>query len=269
MRITRGTRAIALLGLVLLASLALGAGAALAQTGQPTPTFTLQPNGTATITFEAFCTNFGQKFPQSVQAPNAVAPDRLRGALAYIQGNNISADQNKALEAQYAIWQLSGATGSPAGGADAQAVVAAANTAPANPQGTSLIDAAKAGQVSVTVASWQPIGAKVPIGAASDNFYGRGTLTVVNTTQQALTLYMPVGALLPPATAGEQTMAGYATSSQVNNPQPTPQPTAQSQPQQLPNTGAGDTNAGWLLFAGSLALIAAGATLHRQLYRRR
>ena len=83
---------------------------------------------------------------------------------------------------------------------------------------------------------------------------------------------MPVGALLPPANAGEQTMAAYATNTQVSNPQPTPQPTAQSaqsQPQQLPNTGAGNSSASWLLFAGGLALIAAGATLHRQLYRRR
>lgn len=250
---------------VALALLAFGSSAALAQTGQGAQTFTLQPNGTATVTFEAFCTNFGQKFPLSVQAPNAVAPDKIRGALAYIQSSNLSADTNKALEAQYAIWQLSGATGSPAGGADAQAVVSAGNTAPANPQGTSVIDAAKSGQVTVSVASWQPIGDKVPIGAATDNFYGRGTLTIQNTSQQALTLYMPLGALLPPANAGEQTMAAYATNTQVSN----PQPTAQSQPQQLPNTGAGNSSASWLLFAGGLALIAAGATLHRQMYRRR
>src|SRR5205085_3892332 len=104
-------------------------------------TFTLQPGGKATISFQAFCTNFGQKFPQAIQAPNDVAPDKIRAALAYIQSNNLAADPAKALEAQDAIWQLSGATASPAGGADAKAVVAAAATAPANSTGTSIVDA--------------------------------------------------------------------------------------------------------------------------------
>lgn len=218
-------------------------------------TITLQPGGKATITFEAFCTNFGQKFPLSIQAPNAVSADNIRGALAYIQQNNLSADPAKALEAQYAIWQLSGATGSPAGGADAQAVVAAAANAPASPAGTSVIDALKANQVSVAIDSWQPIGEKVAIGAATDNFYGRGTMTVTNTSQQALTLAIPVGTLFPPATAGEQTMAGYATDTQVSNPQAAP---AQA-PQQLPNTGGEGTSLALVLVA--LLLVAAGSVL--------
>jgi hypothetical protein len=237
--------------LLLIGMFSLAGRSAFAQTN-PT-TFVLQPGGTATITFEAFCTNFGLKFPQAIQAPNAVAPDNIRGALAYIQSNNLAADPAKALEAQYAIWQLSGATGSPAGGNDAKAVVAAAATAPASTQGTSVIDAVKANQVSVTLASWQPIGNKVQIGSAMDNFYGRGTLTVQNTSQQAVTLAMPIGTLFPPVTAGEQTMAGYATNVQVSNPQ-----TAQA-PQQLPNTSAGSSSL--LLLLGALLLFGAGSLL--------
>jgi hypothetical protein len=91
-------------------------GAALAQTNQRTQSFTLQPAGKATLTYEAYCTDFGLKFPTTLQAPNAVADDKLRGGLAYIQQNNLSADQNQALEAQYGIWQLRGATASPSGG---------------------------------------------------------------------------------------------------------------------------------------------------------
>jgi hypothetical protein len=216
-------------------------------------TFTLQPGGTATITFEAFCTNFGQKFPQAIQAPNGVGSDKVRAALAYIQSNNLASDPAKALEAQYAIWQLSGATGSPAGGADAKAVVAAAATAPASTQGTSIVDAVKANQVKATLASWQPIGDKVQIGSAMDNFYGRGTLTVENTSQQVVTLAMPVGTLFPPVTAGEQTMAGYATNVQVSNPQ------AAQAPQQLPNTSGGTTSLALLL--GALLLFGAGGAL--------
>jgi LPXTG-motif cell wall-anchored protein len=232
--------------------LSLGGRSAFAQA---TPaTFTLQPGGKATIAFDAFCTNFGQTFPQSIQAPNALAPDKIRAALVYIQNNNMAADPAKALDAQYAIWQLSGATGSPAGGADAKAIIAAAATAPATPAGTSVVDAAKANQVKVTLVSWQAIGDKVPLGSATDNFYGQGTLTVENTSQQAVTLAMPAGTLFPPVTAGEQTMAGYATNVQVSNPQTT------QAPQQLPQTGGGESTPLALLL-GALLLVGAGSAL--------
>lgn len=198
----------------------------------PSATFTLQPGGRATIAFEAFCNNFGQRFPTSIQAPNAVAPDRVRAALAFIRDNNLGADPSRALEAQYGLWRVVGATDSPAGGEQARAVVNAANNAPPAPTGTSLIEAAQNGQVRVTVASWQPVGDRVQLGTASDHFYGRGTLNVENVSQQVLELYMPVGTLFPPAAAGEQTMAGYQTNVQVNEAQaaqPTTQPTVVQQ----------------------------------------
>lgn len=234
-----------------------GPAIAFAQTSQG---FTLQPGGKATITYEAYCTDFGLKFPTTLQAPNAVAEDKVRGALAYIQSNNISADENKALEAQYGIWQLRGATGSPAGGDVAKAVVTAGNTTPANPQGTSVLEAVKAGQVKLTLGTWAPIGNKVAIGNATDNFYGRGNLTIENTSNQAITLYMPVGMLFPPNVAGEQTMAAYASNVQVNNPQ-------QSQPQQLPTTADGDAGNAGILVAGALGLIVAGLALQLRLSR--
>lgn len=148
---------------------------------------------------------------------------------------------------------MSGANGSPAGGTDAKAVVAAAATAPASTQGTSVVDATKANQVKVTLASWQPIGDKVQLGSAMDNFHGRGTLTVENTSQQAVTRTMPVGTLFAPAIAGEQTMAGYATNVQVSNPQ------AAQAPQQLPNTGG--ESASLVLLLGALLLIGVGSLL--------
>ena len=185
--------------------------------GANTGSFTLPAGASATISFTAFCTNFGQKFPTGVQSPNALAPDKIRAALAYIQAQNLYANEQQALEAQYAIWQLAGATGSPAGSDVAKAVVAAANTAPINPQGTSLLDAVKANQVALSLASWAPIGNPVPLtsSGATDHFYGKGTVTVRNTGQQPLTLFMPVGTLFPPSVAGNQTMAGFATDVQV------------------------------------------------------
>jgi hypothetical protein len=234
--------------LLILMLSSLGRTVALAQTDQ---SFTLDPGGKATISFTAFCLDFGVKFPDTVQAPNALAEDKLRAALAYIQSNNLAADQSKALEAQYAIWQLRGATNSPAGGAQAKAVVDAATMPPANLQGTSIIDAAKANQVRLTVSSWQPIGSKVPLGAATDNFYGQGTLTVENTSNQKLTLFMPIGALFPPAATGSQTMAGYSTNVQVTDP-------GKQAPQELPRTGASDGGNAWLLAMIALGLLAMG-----------
>ena len=55
------------------------------------------------------------------------------------------------------------------------------------------------------------IGLVRPLGAASDNFYGRGQMTIANTSQQVLTLYVPVGALFPPTTAGEQRTCGASS----------------------------------------------------------
>lgn len=204
---------------------------------QAPATFTLAPGGRATISYEGYCTDFGKKFPTTLQAPNALGTDAVRGAIGYIQANNLGANPQQALEAQYGVWRATGATDSPRGGDVANAVANAAQNPPANPQGTSLLDAVKNNQVALTLGNWAPVGDKVQLGNASDNFYGRGTLTVENRTQQQLTLYMPVGTLFPPATAGEQTMAAYATNIQVTNPQ------AEAQAAQAAATAAATTAA--------------------------
>lgn len=228
-----------------------GGGVARAQSS--TDSFTLQPGGKATITFEAFCTEFGEVFANAVQGPSGLAPEPARAALAYGVDQGLNADAQQALQLQFAIWQALGETGSPAGDATAQDVITNGTAAPTDPQGTSVLDAAQAGQVTVTLDSWQPIGPKVQITAtASDNFYGRGQVTVENTSQQELTLFMPVGTLFPSVDAAQQTMAGYATDVQVTNPQA---------PQQLPSTGA-ETSFGALVWAAVLLLgLGAGVRL--------
>jgi LPXTG-motif cell wall-anchored protein len=224
--------------------------------------FTLPIGGRAIIAFEAFCTDFGLEFPLSIEAPDSVGDDSLRGALAYIQSEGLTADQDQALEAQYGIWQVQGATDSPAGGDGAAAVVNAANTLPTDPQGISLIDAIAANQVRVSITDWSPAGQQVPIGDRTDYFYGRGVIEVENISQQALNLYMPVGTQFAPTTAGEQTMAGYATNVQVTNPAtPTPTTTQASDPgaTRLPSTGGSQTQDFFLISA--VLLLALGFTL--------
>jgi len=194
-----------------------GGRAAFAQTTPINQVFTLQPGAQTVITFEGFCTEFGKTFPTSVEAPNGAAPANVVAGLSYAQGKGYTTTEQQALEVQYAIWQLLGTQGAPTGGAIAQEVVTNAKTAPTTPQGTSLLNAVQANQVRVTVSSWQPLGSKVAITAsASDYFYGRGTLTVENTSQQALTLYMPIGTIFPASDNASQDMTAYFVSAQAS-----------------------------------------------------
>ncbi len=238
---------LAALGLWLL-SIGLWAAPARAAAQQP---FTLQPGGVATITFVAYCTEFGKFFPQTIVEPNGnLAPDKVRAALAYIDQQGYTADEAKALEANIGIWELTGASRLPPGGDVTKSVVANATAAPADPAGTSMLDAAAAGQVRITLTDWAPIGDKVQILSATDNFYGRGTLTVENTSTETLELFMPVGTLFPGNEARFQQVGGFATEIAVRNPQ-------------LPAT-SGSAMPLSLLLAGACGALALGLHLRRQ-----
>lgn len=239
----------AVLGLSLLTVL-FGAPSAQAAAQQP---FTLRPGGVATITFVAYCTEFGKFFPQTIVEPDGrVAQDQIRAVLSYIDQQGYSADEAQALEANIAIWELAGATRAPAGGDITRAVIANATTAPANPAGTSIFEAAAMRQVRIALASWAPIGDKVQILRATDHFYGQGTLTIENTSAQTLELYMPVGTLFPGNEARFQQVGGFATDVQVRNPE-------------LPATSGIAAPPFVLLLSGSLVLMAGGVHLRRRM----
>lgn len=105
--------------------------------------------------------------------------------------------------------------------------------------------------MTLTIASWVPIGDKVAILAATDNFYGRGTLVVENVSTEALTLYMPVGTLFPGSEARLQVMGGYPTAIDLDNPG-------------LPRTGGTELPLLVLVVAGGVLLLG-GAVLRRTL----
>lgn len=244
--------------LVVLIGLSLfGAGHASAQ--QAPTNFTLQPGGKATVSFQAFCIEFGKVFPNGIQGPSGLAPDQARAAMSYGVGKGYNANEQQALQLQYAIWQAIGTSGAPQGDATAQDVIANSKTPPANPQGTSVLDAFQANQVKVTLNSWAPVGNKVAITpSATDNFYGQGQLTIENTSQKALTLYMPVGTQFAAIDKSQQSVAAFATNVQVNNPQ---QSSSTSGPNTMPNTaGADDTSTP--IFLAALALLGLGLAMH-------
>ncbi len=91
-----------------------------------------------------------------------------------------------------------------------------------------------------------------------DNFQGRGELRIENTSNQALTLYMPVGTVFPAPSAEFQSMAGYATDVQVEN--------ANAQQQAMPETGASDLTLGQMatLVLLGLNIVALGFVLRRR-----
>jgi hypothetical protein len=245
--------------LLLIAWLSLGAHAAVAQSSSQT--FDLQPGGKATITFQALCVNFGKKFPAAINGPSSVASDPVRAAFSYAQGKGYLANEQQALEVQYAIWQLLN-QGGPQGGAITREVMSQAQNPPAAPQGTSLVDALKANQIKVTVDSWNPTGQPTQIApGATDHFQGQGQLTVENTSQQALTLYMPIGTVFPAANPDEQSIAGYATNVQVSNPQPAPEQSSGN----LPETSQGIAQALLPLFALLLLGAAVGVRAVRKM----
>lgn len=232
-------------------------GVSVASAQQAPTTFTLQPGGRAVVNFEAFCIEFGKVFPNGIQGPSGLAPDPARAALSYGIGRGLNANEQQALQLQYGIWQALGAQDAPQGDAAAQDVFTNGKALPANPQGTSVLDAFNANQLKVTLNSWAPVGNKIPITSTStDNFYGRGQLTIENTSQQALTLYMPVGTRFQPINPAEQSVAAYATNVQVNNPQ-TSSTGAQNT---LPNTSGEEQYL--LLLLAVLSLLGLGFATH-------
>lgn len=186
---------------------------------QPSQTFTLQPSGKATVTFVAFCTEFGDTYPDQLQLPTDVARPEVRAALQYIADNGLANDNARALQGQYAVWNLLGQP-APAGDATAQQVVTFARASTVtDPQATSLLDAAKAGQVRLTLQGWEPAGPVTQITTtARDHFYRRGRLLVENVSGQSLTLHMPVGTQFHPTVQPHQVMAAYLSGVAVTNP---------------------------------------------------
>lgn len=216
--------------------------------------FELTPGGSATITFESFCLDYGKKFPTAVGLPpTQVAEANVVGALNYALGKDYTTSAPK--EVQFAVWNLRSAQGSPAVGAQGDEVVKNTSTAPSAPAGaTSVIDALRDNRIRATAGTWAGVGEQITIGAETTNFQGRGELKIENSSQDTLTLYMPTGTIFPAPSAEFQSMAGYAVDVVVNN------------PQQLPNTGVEDVlglrNAMLALFA--LAGLALGITMRRR-----
>jgi hypothetical protein len=190
----------------------------------PGDAWTLQPGGSATITFETFCLDYGLLFPPTVGLPQATAVEpAVTSALNYALSKGYTTSQ--AEQTQLAIWRARGAAVVPELAAAGQEISANLNVPPAAPAGaTSVLDAVGSGQATATLLSFGSTGARLSF--ISDAFQGRGELRIDNVSGNALTLYMPVGTYFPATGAGYQNMIGYLAGVQITQPAQAPTNTA-------------------------------------------
>ncbi|HXI15099.1 MAG TPA: hypothetical protein VNM48_01920 [Chloroflexota bacterium] len=50
-----------------------------------------------------------------------------------------------------------------------------------------------------------------------DHFYGRGRLSLENTSGQSVTLYLPIGTVFPPENPADQNIVAYQSREEVQN----------------------------------------------------
>jgi|GEM_PF-3278066 len=192
-------------------------GAVAAQDDPSKASFTLEPGGTATIEFESFCLDYGKQFPNEIGLPlSDTAGEAVKGVLNYAVTQGYASSDPK--EAQFAIWDARGAVGAPQTGTIGSEILQNANPSTIPDGAISVIDALNNQQLTATTGSWGGVGEQLRIGDQDQYFKGKGELILANTTQQQLTLYMPLGTVFAAANADFQSMAGYATNISVDNP---------------------------------------------------
>jgi LPXTG-motif cell wall-anchored protein len=237
-----GIRVLALAALWLACTLA--GGPALAGPARQTPgdqIITVPAGQTVTVAIRTFCLDFGKPYPGSVNSPTTLAPPAVVAALRYAAGN--AYDQSAPDAVQNAIWFLASGTWQDPNDVRAQEIVTAAQkaTAPPASAGTSLLAVPK-GDLTV---STQNSAAVQGVGRWSA-YHGDGTLQIHNPGSSALQVYVPVGAIFPPANAGDQRLVGYAITNT------------------LPATGRGAEPDALLPLGAGLGLLLAGLALRRR-----
>ena len=189
--------------------------------------------GEARLPFNAFCLNFGEPFPKSVNVSSGRTTDDAVKVLkaAALSGTGSS----DVLQTQLAVWNaIAGRYGYYETDVDlsgAKALTASAkeqSTAALSSKGMPLDEAIRDGKVSASVEGWME--ASAPKALPGDApYYGSGTLVIKNLGSSALEVYAPLGLVLKAAMPAEQDMGIYAVKTS----------TVVEQPKALPQTGGG------------------------------
>jgi hypothetical protein len=163
-------------------------------------TFTIPAGETITLDVSAFCLEFGEPFPARVSLTADKASINVRRVMkaAALTG----AIQDEVLQTQLAIWRAVEGDWSvdedEAEFALASALFTASskqNTAPLDAQGLPLNAALRSGAVEVEVVEWEALNAE-QLEDGDEPYYGLATLSLKNTSDEDLDLYVPLGLVL-------------------------------------------------------------------------
>lgn len=197
----RRSVALALVVILLLSALPL---AALAQDGGTAIgpyIVTLQPGETTEIGVHGFCLNYGLPFPGDVLLPTELASDPLRNAAIYSLANGYI-DSN-AFDVEKAIWYLS--DGTRLDNQDytlADEIIAYANS---GVQPADVVDGVPHMVELVTAGSLEASVTKfVNVAPEQGSFFGSGTLTITNVSQQPQTFVVSYGTVTVDESDGDQ-----------------------------------------------------------------
>lgn len=146
--------------------------------------------GTVELPVSGHCLEYGKPFPGEILIPVELASHEVRSAISYsIEQGVLDSDP---YAAQLAVWSFTDGVvpaqiaRSLEQAARADSVVAHAHGAADGASGhTSLIDAIKAGTVSVSLSDFHSV--------SSPEYFGKGTLVISNLTDQELSVHVPNG----------------------------------------------------------------------------
>lgn len=209
----------------LVIALCLTPGLALGQEANTlAPPFVAQigPGAQVEVPIFGFCLDYGLPFPGAALAPQELAPDQVRQAIAYaVEKGYVTTDP---WQTQLAVWRFTeGAKIDEEHGAVADEIIAFVESGPPLPEGDSaavlLPDAIAQGLVSATLSDF------ANVSPPEFFFIGSGTLMLTNLTDQVLEVLIPYGTrAVEIDVSGNQDMGIF------------PQPDAD--PPMVPKTGA-------------------------------
>lgn len=162
---------------------------------------TLQPGESMEINVHGFCLNYGLPFPGDVLLPTELASDPLRNAATYSLANGY-VDDNP-LDVERAIWYLF--DGTRLDGQDytlADKIIAYANSGvqPADVVDgvPHMIELVTAGSLEASVSGF------VNVAPEQGSFFGSGTLTITNVSQEPQQFVVSYGTVTVDETDGDQ-----------------------------------------------------------------
>ena len=167
---------------------------------------TVPPSASVEVPVEGFCMNYGKPFPSARLAPVSPAPASLRAIERYAAAKGYN--KSHPYQVQRAVWYFTDGLEYDAGKLPITHELvgyAKSNAEHAFPKGElELSEAVKSGLVRAEIRDFKNV--------SKPEYHGRGTLTVVNQTQQQLTIFIPYGVKFKDQIkSGTQNMAVFAT----------------------------------------------------------